>query len=79
VLGALDTRHVGDQQCFELAGVEVAPAPLSMVIARASLAAFGAMQLAAAMLDDYFYFVVCQGEVNRGDLPWLLNAKNLGV
>jgi len=71
-----DVRH---QQGLQLTGIQVAPAPGSLVVARTNLSTLRTGELAAAMLHLYLDLIVGERHMHRSDLPGLLDTENLAV
>lgn len=78
VLAALHPGHLSHQQRFQLTGIQMPPAPLSLIVPRTFLPAFRACEL-AAVLDHHFDFVFRQRYLHTSDLPRLLDAQYLAV
>jgi len=80
MLGALNTRNLGNQHGFVLAGIEVAPLPLPFIVAGNLKAAFGADKGNVGIaFDKNTDFAGSEREFDFGNPPWGPNAKNLGV
>ena len=73
-------RDFRDQDRSVLAGIQVAPATFSMVIAAAGLAAFGTGQrFRTSSIDEHRHFLLAAVQLHIANLPRGPDPEDLGV
>ncbi len=80
VLRAIHPGHLGDEYCLVLAGIQVPPFFMALVVARCGLIAVGAAQLCAWLhvnLYRYPAWARLQSQIYVCNPPRALNAKDL--
>ena len=72
---AFNSRHIGNQKSFELAGIQMSPFPTALIIARTALSALGTAQRNSRLLfNEYADFASSLAKFNISHSPRGTNA-----